>query len=118
VSSAALNEEIPVEIWLKLPAFRAFLSVRGCIISAHRPQFEWKLYPWSFSAILLYSDQEGSYFMAINDSSSNEPRATAIEKKPYEKPRFRYEQAFVTSALSCGKTGTEGQCALQPTKLS
>jgi hypothetical protein len=56
--------------------------------------------------------------MAINDSSSNEPRATAIEKKPYEKPRFRYEQAFVTSALSCGKTGTEGQCALQPTKLS
>jgi hypothetical protein len=56
--------------------------------------------------------------MAINDSSSNEPRPTAIEKKPYEKPRFRHEQAFVTSALSCGKTGTEGQCALQPTKLS
>lgn len=116
--SSAGYEEIPVEIWLKLSAFRVFFRVRGCIISAHRPQFEWKLYPWSFSAILLHSEQEGSYLMAINDSSSNEPRPTAIEKKPYEKPRFRHEQAFVTSALSCGKTGTEGQCALQPTKLS
>lgn len=48
--------------------------------------------------------------MATNDSASNEPRATAVEKKPYEKPGFRYEQVFVTSALTCGKTGTQGQC--------
>jgi hypothetical protein len=50
--------------------------------------------------------------MATNDSSSNEPRPTAIEKKPYEKPGFRYEQAFVTTALSCGKmvNGTQGSC--------
>ena len=50
--------------------------------------------------------------MAINDSSSNEPRPAAIEKKPYEKPGFRYEQAFVTTALSCGKmvNGTQGSC--------
>jgi hypothetical protein len=55
--------------------------------------------------------------MAINDSA-NEPRPTAIEKKPYDKPRFRYEKVFVTSALSCGKTGTEGQCSLKPLSAS
>jgi hypothetical protein len=67
---------------------------------------------WSFSAILLGFEQEGIYFMAINESSSHEPRPTAVEKKPYEKPGFRYEQAFVTTALSCGKmaTGTQGAC--------
>jgi len=50
--------------------------------------------------------------MAINDSSGNDPRPTAIEKKPYEKPGFRYEQAFVTTALSCGKmvNGTQAAC--------
>jgi hypothetical protein len=49
--------------------------------------------------------------MAINESPSDEPRFAAIEKKPYEKPGFRYEQVFVTSALSCGKvTSTQGEC--------
>ncbi len=33
-------------------------------------------------------------------------------KKPYEKPSFRFEKVFVTSALSCGKTGTQAQCSL------
>lgn len=51
--------------------------------------------------------------MAINNSSSEGPRPAAIGKKPYEKPGFRYEQVFVTSALSCGKTGTEGSCVGQ-----
>lgn len=51
--------------------------------------------------------------MAMNQSSSEEPRPAAIEKKPYEKPGFRYEQVFVTSALSCTKTGTEQQCHQQ-----
>jgi hypothetical protein len=55
--------------------------------------------------------------MAINDSSNDEPRLAAVEKKPYEKPGFRYEQVFVTSALTCGKTGTEGGCVLK-TSLS
>jgi hypothetical protein len=50
--------------------------------------------------------------MAINRSSSEEPHPAAIEKKPYEKPGFRYEQIFVTSALSCGKvTVTQAQCS-------
>jgi hypothetical protein len=49
--------------------------------------------------------------MAMNNSSSEEPRPAAIEKKPYEKPGFRYEQVFVTSALSCGKVDpTQGNC--------
>ena len=50
--------------------------------------------------------------MAMNDVSSGNPR-TPVPKKPYEKPAFRYEQVFVTTALSCGKfSGTQGQCFL------
>jgi hypothetical protein len=49
--------------------------------------------------------------MAMNHSSSAGPRPAAIEKKPYEKPGFRYEQVFVTSALTCGKiSGTQSSC--------
>lgn len=55
--------------------------------------------------------------MAINDASREEPRPAAVDKKPYEKPGFRYEQVFVTSALSCGKTGTLGTCG-NNTKVS
>jgi len=50
--------------------------------------------------------------MGINQSSGEEPRPAATGKKPYEKPAFRYEQVFVTSALTCGKvTTTQGNCA-------
>jgi hypothetical protein len=43
--------------------------------------------------------------MAMNQSPDEEPRSAAVtEKKPYERPGFRYEQVFVTSALGCGKT--------------
>jgi hypothetical protein len=32
-------------------------------------------------------------------------------KKPYLKPQFRYERAFETMALACGKMrGTQGLC--------
>jgi hypothetical protein len=56
--------------------------------------------------------------MVMKNSSREEPRPAAIEKKPYEKPAFRYEQVFVTSALSCGKvTTTQSGCALN-TKVS
>lgn len=34
-------------------------------------------------------------------------------KKAYEKPSFRYEKVFVTSALSCGKVSQSGGCGLQ-----
>jgi hypothetical protein len=48
--------------------------------------------------------------MDIKNSSSEEPQSAAT-KKPYEKPGFRFEQVFVTSALSCGKVNpTDGNC--------
>ncbi len=40
--------------------------------------------------------------MDTSHSSGDQP-LPANEKKTYEKPGFRYEQVFVTSALSCGK---------------
>jgi hypothetical protein len=52
--------------------------------------------------------------MENNQSHSDEPRPAATEKKPYEKPGFRYEQVFVTSALNCGKNGNEGSCGHSP----
>jgi hypothetical protein len=47
--------------------------------------------------------------MDMNDSSENSP--ALVTKKPYEKPSFRYEQVFVTTALSCGKISiTQSSC--------
>jgi hypothetical protein len=46
----------------------------------------------------------------MNDSSTDTSQ-TAVIKKPYEKPAFRYEKVFVTTALTCGKVGgTQSQC--------
>jgi hypothetical protein len=46
----------------------------------------------------------------MKDLSSDQPRAQKT-KKTYEKPSFRYEQVFVTTALSCGKISlTQGAC--------
>jgi hypothetical protein len=47
--------------------------------------------------------------MAKNEISSDD-RQSASAKKPYEKPSFRYEKVFVTTALSCGKIATSGSC--------
>ncbi|MGA7906359.1 MAG: hypothetical protein WCA16_03045 [Candidatus Sulfotelmatobacter sp.] len=55
--------------------------------------------------------------MSMNEASSNQPPTAETVKKPYEKPAFRYEQVFVTSALSCGKIQGEGSCNLN-TKVS
>jgi len=40
----------------------------------------------------------------------SEPTGNTTSKKPYEKPAFRYEQVFVTTALSCGKLATQVTC--------
>ena len=54
----------------------------------------------------------GFPLMAMNDSSTNNARISG-SKKPYEKPSFRFEQVFVTTALSCGKiTVTQSGCGL------
>ncbi len=48
----------------------------------------------------------------MNDISSDTPRIPGI-KKPYEKPAFRFEQVFVTTALSCGKiNSTDHNCVV------
>jgi hypothetical protein len=47
--------------------------------------------------------------MNTNDSTSEQPRVS-VAKKPYEKPAFRYEQVFVTTALACGKISTNSAC--------
>jgi hypothetical protein len=53
--------------------------------------------------------------MAMNDLSPEEPVTPVATKKPYEKPAFRHEQVFVTSALSCGKVpGTSFGCNASP----
>jgi hypothetical protein len=46
----------------------------------------------------------------MSDNPSTEKPATGTMKKPYEKPSFRYEKVFVTSALSCGKTAQQSDC--------
>jgi hypothetical protein len=42
--------------------------------------------------------------MESNEHSSDTCNAEVSAKKPYEKPNFRCEKVFVTTALSCGKT--------------
>jgi hypothetical protein len=57
--------------------------------------------------------------MAINHSSGEEPQSAATVKKPYDKPGFRFDQVFVTSALSCGKiTSTQSGCTGINNKVS
>jgi hypothetical protein len=43
-------------------------------------------------------------------SQEKEVPATQPAKQPYVKPEFRYEKVFVTTALSCGKISSLGQC--------
>ena len=49
--------------------------------------------------------------MTMNNVSPDQS-PTPVTKQPYEKPSFRYERVFVTTALQCGKQGTQGSCAL------
>jgi len=52
--------------------------------------------------------------MDMDNFQSDEAR-TPVTKKPYEKPSFRFEQVFVTTALSCGKVGsTSANCINTP----
>ena len=54
---------------------------------------------------------EGTILMEVNHSSSDELQFVEKVKKPYQKPAFRFEEVFVTSALSCGKiTSTQSGC--------
>jgi len=55
--------------------------------------------------------------MAMNDPSS-ENTSKESSKKPYEKPAFRYEQVFVTTALACGKIGASSMSCSNNPKVS
>ena len=48
--------------------------------------------------------------MDTNEIPTGTSQQTATVKKPYVKPSYRYEQVFVTTALTCSKAPTEGQC--------
>jgi len=51
--------------------------------------------------------------MDMNNSLGEETNAAPTLKKAYEKPTFRYEQVFVTSALTCGKiTNSDHNCRI------
>ena len=53
-----------------------------------------------------------------NDSSDRKTQETAVAKKPYETPSFRFERVFEVAALSCGKVDTtQASCHSNP-KLS
>jgi hypothetical protein len=44
-------------------------------------------------------------------------KAPTEKKKTYQKPSFRYEEVFVTTALGCSKAHRHGRsCAVPPTK--
>jgi hypothetical protein len=43
--------------------------------------------------------------MTMNDLPHDNPR-TPDTRRPYEKPSFRYEKVFVTTALACSKIGS------------
>lgn len=49
--------------------------------------------------------------MDMNEKLSDTQQQVEVIKKPYEKPSFRFEEVFVTTALSCGKiAGFAGAC--------
>jgi hypothetical protein len=40
------------------------------------------------------------------------PAEPKLEKKPYQKPQFRFERVFETRALTCGKVNpTQSSCS-------
>ncbi len=55
--------------------------------------------------------------MTINDLPPDHSRTLAT-RQPYEKPTFRYEKVFVTTALSCGKVGTSSLACASSSKVS
>ena len=56
--------------------------------------------------------------MAKNNISQDDAPLSSGTKKPYEKPSFRYEEVFVTTALSCTKNVNESQCQQGTPKAS
>jgi hypothetical protein len=56
--------------------------------------------------------------MTTNEAVEKTPGSTKPAKKPYEKPAFKYERVFVTTALSCGKVDPTSQACVSNSKTS
>jgi hypothetical protein len=56
--------------------------------------------------------------MTVNHSSPEDEDESPGGKKPYEQPRFQYEDVFVTSALSCAKAFDQSTCMFQSPRSS
>ena len=52
------------------------------------------------------------------DRPHSESEEKSTTKKPYQKPAFRHEKVFETSALSCGKVQTTQSSCHSNRKLS
>lgn len=53
--------------------------------------------------------------MDTNNFQTDELHTPVTNKKTYEKPSFRFEKVFVTTALSCGKiAGLSQTCNAGP----
>ncbi len=63
-----------------------------------------------------HDQSDNSGITNVPDVEEKHTKATAKKKKAYEKPAFRYEKVFVTTALSCGKLA--GTCGSMTTKVS
>jgi hypothetical protein len=65
-------------------------------------------------------------YTCVNMGQEREPRLEEQEdsqghpanKKPYQKPAFRYERVFETQALTCGKLVAGGACLGRSKKTS
>jgi hypothetical protein len=58
--------------------------------------------------------QERELRLRAQEDSPGQP----ANKKPYQKPAFRYERVFETQALTCGKLVAGGACTGQNKKTS
>jgi hypothetical protein len=56
--------------------------------------------------------------MTTKETSEKTPDFGKPAKKPYEKPAFKYERVFVTTALSCGKVGPTSAACVSNSKTS
>ena len=52
--------------------------------------------------------EEDDGMSQVNDSSPAEDRPMAEAKKPYNKPDFRFERVFETTALACSTKNNAG----------
>ena len=65
---------------------------------------------------MRFAHPERKYiYMTAQGETAPNSAVPVTKKKPYEKPGFRMEKVFVTTALSCGKVNNgSGGCAGNP----